>query len=126
MAVSVSSQLNPYVDKLVVDTDCNATVEPNVLSGGATSYIFDADNTNNAQQVVVLKAFNNANVTLDGSGSSTEPDLLFTIPAGIRQTVTISDGIYFGTALSIACTTGASTTNNSSPTNPVTVRIMTE
>ncbi len=126
MAVSVSSQLNPLVDKLVVETECNTTVTQNVLSGGATSYIFDADNSNNANQVAVLKAFNHANPTLDGSNSSTEPDLLFTIPAGTRQTVTISDGIYFGTALSFACTTGASTTSNTSPTNPVTVRIMTE
>ena len=126
MPVSVSSQLNPYVDKLVVETDCSTTVTTNVLSGGASSYIFDADNSNNAAQVVVLKAFNHANPTLDGSNSSTEPDLLFTIPAGVRQTITISDGIYFGTALSFACTTGAATTNNSSPTNNVTVRIMTE
>ena len=126
MAASVSSQLSPYVDKLIVDTNCNTTVTTNVLSGGATSFILDADNSNNAAQVVVLKAFNLASPTLDGSNSSTEPDLIFTIPAGVRQTITISDGIYFGTALSFACATGAATTNNTSPTNPVTVRIMAE
>jgi hypothetical protein len=126
MAASVSSQLNPYVDKLIVDTDCNTTVTIDVLSGGATSYIFDVDNSNNATQLVVLKAWNHASPTLDGSGSSTEPDLIFTIPAGKRQTITISSGIYFGNALSFACTTGSATTSNTSPTNPVTVRIMAE
>ena len=125
MAVSVTSQTSPYVDKLIVDVDANGTPEADPLSGATTSFIFDIDNPDNTT-AVVAKFFNAGSITLDGTASSTEPDIIITCPKQSRQTVTISDGIIFGSGLCFACVTGASTTNNSSPQNTVTIRIMAE
>ena len=125
MAVSITSQNSPYVDKLIVDTEANATVEANAMSSSSTSYIWDVDNTSNTT-TVCAKFFNSANPTLDGSGGSTEPTVLFVVPKQTRQTVTVSSGVVFSTALSFACTTGAATTSNTNPANAVTIRIMAE
>lgn len=125
MAVSITTQTDPYVDKLIVDTDANATVEANAMSSSSTSYIWDIDNTDNTT-TVCAKFFDNANPTLDGSGGSTEPAILIVVPKQTRQTVTVSDGVVFATAVSFACTTGAATTSNTNPANAVTIRIMAE
>ena len=125
MAVSVTTQTAPYVDKLIVDTTSNETAETNVLGGGATTYIFDIDNSNNTS-AVYAKFFNNANPTIGGNSSPTEPDIILLCPKQTRQTVTIGDGIYFGTSLSFATTLGADTANQSPALNPVTIRLMAE
>ena len=126
MAHSVSSQLSPYVDKLIVDTTANATAETSIFSGAAANiFIIDIDNTGNSS-TVTAKLYDNANPTIDGSNSSTEPDIILTVPKQSRQTVTVDDGINFGSDFSFACTSGASTTNNTSPTSAVTMRIMAE
>ena len=125
MAVSITTQTDPYVDKLIVDIDANATVEPAAMASSSTSYIWDIDNTSNSA-TVCAKFFNHANPTLDGSNSSTEPSVLIVVPKQTRQTVTVSDGVVFATALSFACTAGAATTSNTSPANAVTIRIMAE
>ena len=130
MANSVNTQSSPYVDNLIVTTDSNATPETNVLGGGATCFIFDMDNSNNTAPTY-LKVWNDANPTTN----SDQFDLLFLIPAQVRQTVTvtgmlangtISDGIYLGTSLTYASTTAATLAGVSSPLNAVTVRIMAE
>jgi|1_EtaG_2_1085319.scaffolds.fasta_scaffold00227_10 hypothetical protein len=121
MAVSVTSQTNPFVDKLIVDTDANATVEANILSGGATCYIFDGSNANNTADSYI-KVWNATGPT----NNSTEFDLLFLLPAGTRQTVTIIGGVYLSTGLSFNCTTTADLAGVTAPTNAVTVRIMAE
>ena len=135
MAVSVTSQTNPYVDKLIVDTQANSTVEAAVFSGsGGTTYIIDIDNSNNSA-ACALRLYNNGNPTHDGSGSSTEPDILIPCPKQTRQSVTITgfsnngataDGVAFGGDYSFACTTSGATATNTSPQNNVTVRIMAE
>ena len=126
MAHSVSSQLSPYVDKLIVDTTANATAETAIFSGAAaTIYIIDIDNSKNSS-TSTAKLFNHANPTIDGSNSSTQPDIILTIPKQSRQTVTIDDGINFSSDFSFACTAGGSTTNNSNPQSAVTMRIMAE
>ena len=125
MAVSITSQTAPYVDKLIVDTDANQTAETNVLSGGATTFIFDVDNSDNTYSVYA-KFFNNANPTIGGNSSATAPDIILLCPKQTRQTVTVGDGIYFGTSLSFACTTGADTANQTPPANSVTIRLMAE
>ena len=130
MANSVTTQSNPYVDNLIVDTDSNGTPENNVLSGGATCFIFDIDNSNNTVPTY-LKVWNDASPT----NNSDECDLLFLAPKQVRQTVTVtgalangtvSDGIYLGTALTFASTTAATLAGVTNPTNSVTVRIMAE
>ena len=122
MAVSVTSQTNPYVDKLIVDTDADEDPADNVLSGAATVYIFDGSNLLNANTACFLKVWNNANPT----NNSTEFDLLIPIPAGTRQTVTIPAGVNLATALSFAVTTTADLAGVTPPSNKVTVRIMAE
>jgi len=121
MAVSVTSQTDPYVDKLIVDTDANATAEDNVLTGAATCYILDTDNSNNST-AVYAKFFNTTNATT----GTTEPDILMLVPANVRQVLTVSSGVVFAAGLSIACVAGKATSNAVSPTNSITIRVMAE
>lgn len=121
MPTSVTTQLSPYVDKLIVDTTANATLEANVLSGGATCYIFDVDNSNNTVPCY-LKIWNATGPTV----GTTESDIVLLVPKQVRQTVSVTDGIYLGTALSFVCVTLPATNSTASPTNDVTVRIMAE
>tara|TARA_R100001594_G_scaffold84367_1_gene118886 strand:- start:660 stop:1043 length:384 start_codon:yes stop_codon:yes gene_type:complete len=127
MAVSVSSQTTPFVDKLIVDTDANATGEDSIFSGAAANvYIVDIDNSNNSTAEVYAKLFNNANPTVGGNSSPTEPDVIIPAPKSTRQTVTVGDGINFSSDFSFACTAGAETASNNNPSITVTVRIMAE
>ena len=121
MATSVTTQLSPYVDKLVVDTQANGVKEANVLSGAATCYIFDIDNSNNTS-ATFFKAYNHANPTI----GTTEPDIIILAPKQTRQTVSLTDGIALGTGLSFVCVTSNLTNSTANPTNDVTVRIMAE
>lgn len=127
MAVSVTSQITPYVDKLIVDDDADETGEDAVFGGAAaTIYIVDIDNKNNATAANYAKLYNNGNPTVGGSNAPTEPDLIFLAPKGVRQTVTIGGGITFPSDLSFACTNGAETASNVGPATSVTMRIMAE
>ena len=121
MATSLTSQNSPYVDKLFVDTQSNNTIIDNILSGGATSYIIDIDNSNNGS-AVYTKFWNNVNASI----GTTEPNMIIKAPNNVRQVVTISEGFYFGSALSSATVTGKDTASTNSPTNDVTLRIMAE
>tara|TARA_R110000787_G_scaffold14939_1_gene45950 strand:- start:648 stop:1013 length:366 start_codon:yes stop_codon:yes gene_type:complete len=121
MAVSVTSQTAPYVDKLVVDTDANATAEDNTLTGAATGYIFDVDNGNNSAPVYA-KFFNTTNATT----GTTEPSVLMLVPGNVRQVLTVSSGVAFSAGLSFACVAGSATANAVSPVNSVTIRVMAE
>ena len=126
MAVSITSQTSPYVDKLIVDTETDNTANTAVFSGAAaTMYIYDIDNSDNVS-AAVGKFYDNANPTVGGNSSPTEPDIILTVPKLVRQTVTVHDGITFGSDFSFACTVGADTANAVPPTNKVTFRIMAE
>ena len=123
MAVSVTSQTDPYVDKLIVDTDANATPEVHVLGAASTNYIFDVDNSNNSS-AVYGKFFN---IGADGvTVGTTEPAILMLVPANVRQVLTVSSGVVFTAGLSLACVAGKATSNAVSPTNNVTIRVMAE
>jgi len=126
MAFTKTTQLDPYVDNLIVDTDANKNVQQAILGGAAaTIYIVDIDNSDGGSSVV-FKAYDNANPTLDGSNSSTEPDIIITAPKNVRQTVTIRDGINLPSDFSFALVSGAATTNYSSPATTTAVRVMAE
>lgn len=120
MPVSVSSQNNPYVDKLIVDTTANATAEDDVLPGAGTVYIVDIDNTNNSIPAYA-KLFNSA-----PTEGTTEPSMMLKAPKNVRQTVTITEGIAFSSQISFMCVSGSATNSLVAPTNNVTVRIMAE
>ena len=124
MAVSVTSQTDPYVDKLIVDTDANATAEDNVLPGASTCYIFDTDNSNNST-AVYAKFYDTGANTITVIGTH-EPHIMMLVPANTRQVVTISSGIAFAARLSFGCVVGKATANAVAPTNPVTIRVMAE
>ena len=121
MPVSVTSQTAPYVDKLIVDTDADATAEDNVLTGAAATYIFDVDNSNNSS-AVYAKFFNVTNATT----GTTEPSIQMLVPANVRQVLTIPSAVAFSAGLSFACVAGSATANAVSPVNSVTIRVMAE
>lgn len=121
MAVSVTNQNDPYVDKLVVDTQANSTAEDDVLNGNARVYIVDIDNSNNSV-AAYAKLFNAANPT----EGTTEPDMILKAPSQTRMAVSITEGTQFSTNLSFMCVTGSATSSLVSPTNSVTIRIMAE
>jgi len=121
MAVSVTTQTAPYVDKLFVDTQANGTAEDAVSAGAATIYIVDIDNSNNSS-AVYAKLFDHASPT----EGTTEPDFILKAPKQTRQVVTISEGSYFSTNLSFMCVTGRETASTTAPPNNVTIRLMAE
>ena len=123
MAFSVSSQSNPYVDKIITATTALAAGDKDIFSGaGANCFIADMNNSNNAQHASYLKLYDGANPTI----GTTEPDLLLKAPKATRQTVTISDGISLGAALSFNLTKNPATSDQTNATNSVAVRIMAE
>ena len=121
MATSVTSQSDPYVDKLVVDTNANATPENHVLGSAAANYIFDVDNSNNSA-AVYAKFFNLTNVTV----GTDQPSILMLVSANVRQVLTVSSGVAFATGLSFACVAGKATSSAVNPVNNVTIRVMAE
>ena len=121
MALSVTSQSAPYVDKLYVETDANAVANDAVTAGAATIYIVDIDNSNNSS-AVYAKLFNHAAPT----EGTTEPNFIFKAPKQTRQTITITEGSNFATNVSFMCVTGRETASQIAPTNKVTLRLMAE
>lgn len=120
MALSVSTQVSPVGSKLVVDTDAGATANNAVTGASGTLYMVDIDNSGNSDNAAFLKIYDNASPTI----GTTAPDLVFKVLVNQRRSFVLPDGVSF-TNLSFACVTTGGTAGTTSPTNDVTVRMVT-
>jgi hypothetical protein len=120
MTLSVSDQVSPVGNKLVVDTDCNATAKNSVTGSAGTIYQIDIDNSNNVTEAVFLKIYDDAAPTV----GTTAPDFVIKVPTNQRRSMAIPEGFDF-TNLSIACVTAGGTAGVTDPTTAVTVRMVT-
>lgn len=117
---AVSNIVNLASSSLFIDTDCaNAAVAVKASSG--IIYELEIDNTGNAAASYV-KIWNTAagSVTV----GTTAPDYIFMVPASVKRSIVIPDGLTLGTAIAVACVTGAGTAGSTSPTSDVTVKIV--
>lgn len=120
MTLSVSDQVSPVGNKLVVDTDCNATAKNSVTGAAGTAYQIDIDNSGNAIEAVFFKIYDNAAPTV----GTTAPDFIIKVPANQRRGMAIPEGLDFNN-LSIACVTAGGTAGITDPSVAVTVRLVT-
>ena len=121
MAVTVTNQATPIGNKLVQDTDADNTSANNTTGAAGTIYYLEIDNTLNGGQNVYFKLVDAASATV----GSTNPDYTFRVNGGLRRSFIFPLGLAFGTGFPHWCVTGPTVTDNTSPTNNVTVRYVT-
>lgn len=120
MSISTTQQATPIGAKLVTETAANATADTDIVSGSATIYMIDIDNSAVAATTYV-KLYNNANPTV----GTTAPDMVLMVAATTRRVFPFPEGIAFGTAVSFAAVTTGGTSGTTSPTGSVVVRLLT-
>ena len=120
MAISITNQANPLGNRVVQDTDADATAATNTIGTTGTLFYVEIDNSSNSGAVYVK--FADANTATAGS---TAADLVFLCPGSSKRNIIIPEGIAFGTGFSHWCVTGSAQTNNTPPTNNVTLRYVT-
>ena len=84
MAVTVTSQANPIANKLVQDTDANATAAANTTGALGVLYYLEVDNTLNAGQIVYFKMVDDTSVTV-GTTSPVDLSLPLGLPTGVSR-----------------------------------------
>lgn len=105
---------------LFKDTD-SAGAAVAIKASSAVVYAVEVDNTaNGAATYVRLWNTAAASVTV----GTTAPDMVFMVPASVKRSFFMPDGITFGTALSAASTTTAGTAGSTGPTSDVTVNVV--
>ena len=120
MAVSNTAVAALSGATLFRDTDCaNAAVSVKGSSG--VIYQVEVDNTGNGS-ASYLKVWNTASGSV--TVGTTAPDMVVMAPASTKITFVFPSGVTFGTAITVACVTGAGTAGTTSPTSDVTVSIV--
>ena len=119
MSTSTISTIPSLGGKLTTDLDISNTSQNNVTGGAGTLYLITVDNTANTA-IVYLKLVDAAT-----GGSGTEPNWQFKVPASTKLSFVMPEGSVFSTGLSIWCTTGATTSDNSGPTSSVIINVIT-
>jgi|3_EtaG_2_1085321.scaffolds.fasta_scaffold122062_2 SUMO ligase MMS21 Smc5/6 complex component len=122
MALSVSNQVSPIASKLILQDDATATSDNNITSQAVTIYLIEIDNTavGNASQANYLKLYNNVSPTV----GTTAPDMCLMVTANTKRSYAFTEGILFGTGLSMACVTTPGTAGTTDPPGDVVVRIL--
>lgn len=119
MTLSVSTQVNPIADRLVVQTNATATPDNNVLGTTAKVYMVDVDNSANPGEDAYIKLYADASPVV----GQTLPVMIFLCPMGLRRTMAIPEGVEIP-GMSMAATTAGGTEGSASLTNQVIVRIL--
>jgi hypothetical protein len=92
-----------------------------VKASSGTLYAVVIDNTANAA-VSYVKLWNVASGSV--TVGTTVPDFIFMVPASVKKTFIIADGIAFDTALTEATVTTAGTAGTTSPSSSVVLDIV--
>lgn len=119
MSLSVSTQVSPVGNKLIVQTSATATADNNVTGEAGAIYNIELDNSSNSSSVY-LKIYDNASPVV----GTTAPDHTFRVKGNQLRSVVAPQGLDFD-YLSFACVTTGGTAGTTSPTNPVIVRMVT-
>lgn len=120
MAISQTSLADLSGSILYTNTVCNATKDA-IKASSAVVYAIDVDNSANAS-ASYLKLYNTASGSV--TVGTTAPDVVILAPASTRISIPIPAGITFGTAITVACVTGAGTAGTTDPTSGVIVRVV--
>jgi len=118
MALTVSTQVSPVANRLVVETASGATPNNNVLGAVGKVYTIDVDNSLNAVPCY-LKLYDDGNPSV----GTTAPNMIVPVKASQRRGCVIPEGLDF-TVLSFACVTLPGNGGTTAPTQPVTVRLV--
>ena len=110
----------PSGTKIFQETDLEGTAIA-VASGAATVYQVEVDNAlNTVASFVKLWNAASGSVTV----GTTAPDWCLMVPASVKRSLSMVDGVAFGTALTAACVTTAGTAGTTNPTSSVIVKIV--
>jgi len=114
MAISLTNISTPLAGRLVLDTDCDTTVEADVTGTTGSIYMVEIDNTANSH-ITYVKIKDAATAT----AGTNDPDWVLMVPASTKETYVIKEGMAFGTALTFWATqeathSGAATAPGSS------------
>lgn len=117
MTVPTISPISVTPGSTVVRTaNFDATAANDVLTGAATMYVLEIDNTANVAQAVYGKFYNNVAPTI----GTTAPDMVIGVPGGVVLDMAIlPSGFAFATSLSAACVTAGGTAGATGPTSNV-------
>ena len=121
MAITTTTLADPIGNKVLIDTQANASTVEQALTAGATIYQIQINNRLNTSDIAVLKI---ADVASNGSTSSTIAHR-FTCPAGDKVSFVFNTGIPLSNGLAFWCTTGRTATDTTDPTDDVEVRFLT-
>ena len=119
MTLSVSTQVNPIADKLVVQTDAKADPNNNVLGTTAKVFMVNVDNSANPGVAAFVKLYDDPAPIV----GTTLPVMVFMCPGSLNRTLAIPEGVEIP-GMSMACTTSGGTEGNQSLANPVVVQIL--
>jgi hypothetical protein len=120
MTLSVSTQVSPVANRLVVDDAVGATAKNNVLGAAGTLFMVDVDNEANPGAICYLKIAD----AVTAVPGTTDPQVVVMIPAGQRRSVVWPEGVALATGLTFWCVTSPGTPGVTAPTNPVVARIV--
>lgn len=120
MAISVIELAPPSGAQMYKNTDLDGTKSAVKASSG-TLYGIVVDNAaNGAASYLKMWDLASGNVTV----GTTNPDWTIKIPASVKKTIAIPEGLAFGTALTVACVTTAIVSGVTNPTENVAVDIV--
>ena len=110
----------PTGTKIFAETDLEGTAVA-VAAAAATVYQVEVDNASNSVASFV-KLWNVASGSV--TVGTTAPDWCLMVPASVKRSFSMVDGIAFGTAITAACVTTAGTAGTTNPTFAVPVKIV--
>ena len=118
MAITITPLTLASAQKIISDSDVDATAERNMNNGAAVVYGMVLDNSANAA-ATYYKFYAADNPTV----GTTTPDFIFMVGA-VSRTVVSKRGLDFGTALSLAGVTAGGTAGTTSPTSNAAIDIV--
>lgn len=119
MALSTTLQATAIATTLIQQTDTNATANTDVMSGAATLYMLDIDNSAVAATTYV-KFYDDVAPTV----GTTDPDMIIPVAGTVRRQIAMPEGMAFAAGLSFAAVTTAGTAGVVNPTAAVVVRLL--
>lgn len=120
MTISILDLAPPSGAKVYRSTDIGGTKEAVKASSGAIYAIIVDNSANAAASYLKLWDAASGDVTV----GTTAPDWVFKIPASVKRTIPIPEGLAFGTALTAACVTTAGTAGTTNPSSDVDASIV--
>lgn len=122
MSVTVTKQYNPLAARIVQDTSADKTAQDNTTAAAGTLYMVEIDNTSASGSEVAYFKLADATSCTPGTTAAT---MVFYCPNGAKRSYVFPEGIAFSNGFSHWCVTGAAQSDDTSPTNPPSVRYVT-